>query len=481
MNTACQLPVAANIQPGEDIAGYLERLADANHLTFSELTGHQRTARVWEKPPQGLLARLALSSGIPAARLRAGTLRSAYPGMVPERARTGRRYAGQPATCPNGCVSTVAARLNLVVLCPLCRHLLVDRLDPDPPQVPERIRQVHPEVMDTLAAATRSPRARDRLRRLESLMAELEPALWDNWPPLADGETAQWRSWVVRWEKPNVIEGRYTIARPPSVTATLLALTWDASADPAHTTELLDNIAVMADQWDPHPDELPDWPTPADTYDGLLDLLEDLGIQPRHVPSILRLPDDPIILPEHQRTPRTAAAVALTVLASQVHGDPMTIAAVSDFHGATTSPRTRRVAARVLRHSHALRRLAVHARHLHDAGLRDLAHARAELHAVRRVPSTVLQRLPVAGATSVDAEVAAGWVWLDATLGRPAGGPHPHRYTAAVLKLETVLDAETKLHLRTWWQQHLTCTTDLVAADGSAEFSHQVHGSRDAG
>jgi hypothetical protein len=50
MSDASQLPVAVDIKPGEDIAAFLQRVADANYLDFPVLTGHRRTARVWENP-----------------------------------------------------------------------------------------------------------------------------------------------------------------------------------------------------------------------------------------------------------------------------------------------------------------------------------------------------------------------------------------------------------------------------------------------
>lgn len=377
MSDASQLPVAVDIQPGEDIAAYLQRVADANYLDFPVLTGHRRTARVWEDPDHPLLARLSSITGVAEERLRAATLRGTYPGMALGRARTGRRYAGQPATCPRGCFDTVAARLNLIVLCPNCEDLLVDRLDPGPLPAPVSLREVHHDVMTTLGATTSSRSARDRLQRLESLMAKVELALWRNWPPLFDGETQQWRTRAVRWVDRNVITGRYTIARPPSITATLLTLTWDAAADRATAEAMLDDIAIMADPWDPDPQEMPDWRNPLDARDGLLDLLENLDIQARHVPTILRLHDDPIILPEHHRTHRTAEALALTALASQAHGTPMTIAGATSLHAADSSPRAQRVAARLLDDTDALCRLAVHAERLHSAGLLDRAQARA--------------------------------------------------------------------------------------------------------
>lgn len=481
MNDARQLPVAVDIQPGEDIAAYLQRVADANYLDFPVLTGHKRTARVWENPDHPLLAQLSSITGVTVERLRAATLRGTYPGMALGRARTGRRYAGQPATCPRGCFDTGAARLNLVVLCPNCEDLLVDRLDPTPPRVPTRIRHVHREVMATLAATTSSQSARDRLRRLESLMAEVELALWRNWPPLFDGETQQWRTRAVHWVDRNVITGRYTIARPPSITATLLTLTWDASADRTTAEAMLDDLAIMADPWDPDPQEMPDWRNPLDARDGLLDLLENLGIQARHVPTILRLPDEPIILPEHQRTHRTAEALALTALATQAHGTPMTIAGAASLHAADSSSRAQRVAARLLDDTYALCRLAVQAERLHSAGLLDRAQARAELRGIQRLPPSALRDIPQAGGAHIDREVAAAWVWLDATAGRPAGGPHPNRASSDIVTFDMALGPETKLHLRAWWQDRLTSSSDLVTAGELVSPARGTEEGRDAG
>lgn len=46
-----RLSARPHIEDKEDIAAFLERCAVANGLEFAELTGHQRTSRVWEKPP----------------------------------------------------------------------------------------------------------------------------------------------------------------------------------------------------------------------------------------------------------------------------------------------------------------------------------------------------------------------------------------------------------------------------------------------
>lgn len=473
------LPVAVPIEPQEDIAAYLDRVAAANHVTMPALTGHRRQARVWEDPPTGLLTRMSITTGVPLPRLQAAVLRRAYPGAVPERARTGRRYAGAPATCPAGCVDTVAARLNVVVLCPRCGQLLVDPGDPHPPPPPTKVRQVHREVMATLAGAACGPRARDRLRRLESLMAELEPAVWPNWPPLAEGESPQWRARIVRWEKWN-LDRPAGFVRPPSVTATLLALTWDASESPASSTRMLEDIAIMADPWDPPETDLPHWDTRNDARDGLMDHLRELRLQPCHVPTILRLVDEPIVLPEHQRTCRIAEALALTVMAARAHGHDLTLTAAGTLHGASVSARARRVVHVILQSTYGMRRLAVHATLLQAHGLRDLSRARAELRHVHTLPAPALRSLLADTDQDWDPQLGAAWVWLDATRGRLAGGPHPHLAADAMVEFDARLDPETKLHLRQWWQHRLDSADSPLAVSPTVGAASRT-GTRDAG
>jgi hypothetical protein len=355
MSDASQLPVAVDIQPGEDIAAFLQRVADANYLDFPVLTGHRRTARVWENPDHHLLARLASITGVTVERLRAATLRVPIRGWRSDGPGPGAGMPANPPRAPAAALTRSPRGSTWSSSAPTARTSWSIGSTPPHHRLRPEVREVHREVMTTLGATTSSPSARDRLRRLESLMAEVELALWRNWPPLFDGETQQWRTRAVHWVDRNVITGRYTIARPPSITATLLTLTWDASADRATAEAMLDDIAIMADPWDPDPQEMPDWRNPLDARDGLLDLLENLDIQARHVPTILRLPDDPIILPEHHRTHRTAEALALTALASQAHGTPMTIAGAASLHAADSSlPRPTRRSTPARRHRCAL-------------------------------------------------------------------------------------------------------------------------------
>ena len=456
-----QLPVTFDIKPDEDLAGYAARVAEANFMTLPDLTGHRRDARIWEAPPPQLLTRISLAAGVPVERARTGTLRAAFPGVVIERARTGRRYAGQPARCPQCGLDSVAARLNLVVLCPACRTLLVDHSEPAPAPPPIAVAGVHHQVMMTLAAARRSKLARARLGRLESLMAELEPALWTNWPSLLEGESVTWRERVVSWEAA-ATASQVIYARPPWVSATLLALTWDVSGDPAATLTFLDHCASMADIW-ANTTDLPAWASRAEAVNATLSLLPRLGIEACHVPSILRHPGDAIVLPEYLRTARTADALALTVLAARAHRETLSVGQAEQFHGAHVSSRVRRLARTTLATARGVARVAAHARILHDQGLIDRAAARAELRTLDHVPAALTSQLHPPARDDPDVRrLAAAWIWLDATGGRLAGGPHVLLAPSRILDFDQTLDPENKLVMRTWWQQHLTLTGDLI-------------------
>lgn len=97
---------------------------------------------------------------------------------------------------------------------------------------------------------------------------------------------------------------------------------------------------------------------------------------------------------------------------------------------------------------------------------------------VSRPAPSEISREPAA---HLDREAAAAWVWLDATAGRPAGGPHPNRSNASIVTFDSALDPETKLHLRTWWRNRLTSSSDLVTAEESASPARNTEVTRDAG
>lgn len=464
------LPARPDLRPGEDIAALLARTASANHTTVRELTGLQVHSRVWEEPPDDLLHRVAALTSTAVDELRPATLRGAYPGTAPERARTGRRYAGQPATCPQCQIATVAARLNIVVLCPNCGCFLHDAYFPHPNHPGPDIEAVHREMLATLCSAGESQRAQDRLTRLESLMAGLEHALWTNWPPLLPGESTLWREAVVDFLRWGLQPGR-VVARPPYVSATTLALTWAASATQAAARDLADQIAIMGDPWLPARDMVPRWPDADTGYDAVMDLILDRGVQIEHIPTIIRRPGEPIVLPEAIRAVRTAEAVILTDMTARSRETFTRAGNAATEHAATISHRVARLVRALTEDADTYPRLATYLDDLTENGLAPLAERRQALRHLVTVPPSVIKRLPAAAANTPEAEtVAAAWVWLDATLGRPAGGPHPLKGARALLTFDEDLNPEGRLTLRDWWQHHLeeaataTATTHAPSA-----------------
>lgn len=473
------LPARPHLRPGEDVASYLERTAQANHLTFRELTGLTPRARAWEAPSPALLARLATLTGTSTPQLEGATLRGAFPGMTLVRARTGRRYAGQPASCAECRVDTVAARLNIIVLCPRCECLLRDPCFQMPQSPGPEAVTIQREVLQTVHDARDDREAQSRLTRLESLMATMEHAVSASWPPLAPGESPAWRDELVhflRW----ALQPGYVVARPPFVTATTLALTWHASATPTETRDLSDRIAIMSDPWMPSRDQVPRWPDADTGYDAVMDLILDRGVQIEHIPTIIRRPGEPIVLPEAIRAVRTAEAVILTDLAAMSREKTFTRAGnVAVEHAATINHRVARLARALTEDADTYPRLATYLDDLTTNGLAPLAARRRALRHLVTVPRGVIKRLPAAAANTPEAEtMAAAWVWLDATLGRPAGGPHPCKGARALLTFDQDLNPEGRLTLRDWWQRHLedaataTATTHASSATTKASQHH---------
>ena len=452
------LPVTLDMRPGEDIAAFLARLAEANHLSVVALTGHPRRARLWERPPQQVLRHLAALTGLSEARLRPGVITTAYQHAHLHNPRTGRRWAGQPATCPNCAMVPVAARLNLVAACPMCHSLLVDRLDPEPPPAPQGLLDTQSKVLATLTGDNAPGQMQITL--LPELIPPLEPAIRDSWPPLLEGETVEWRSrtvrfldWALRSDRP--------VARPPSVLGTLIAMAWPHTVNGFTARDFRDECAVMVDPWRPGPHEAPRWSTVVSAKSGIHELLLDLDLRPEHIPNIIRRVDEPLVLPRYLRPARVADALTLTILASHAHGLEMTLKQARKHHCAGRTDLVGRLVTKGLADESAHHRLAVHARYVHCQGVQDLERARAEFRRRKTVPPNVL-RLAGPDLDPSDGELAAAWVWLDATKGSPTGGPHPILPIACLIDFDTRLNPETKLHLRAWWQNQLTIVDDMI-------------------
>ena len=205
-----------------------------------------------------------------------------------------------------------------------------------------------------------------------------------------------------------------TVARPPHVTATSLAWTWAASATQTATRDLADRLAIMSDPWLPTAEQVPRWPDADTGYDAVMAMVLDRGVRLGHVPTMMRRPTEPVVLPEAIRAIRTAEAVILTDLVAMARDHTFTRAGdAAALQSATLNERVTRLARDLSEDADTYRRLATYLTDLTGGGLAPLAERRQALRHLTTVPRRVIERLPVAAAAMPRAgRVAAAWLSL---------------------------------------------------------------------
>lgn len=459
MTAGRRLPVRPTERPGEDLAHFLTRCADANGLTLQGMTGYPLASPTWREPPDDLLAQVAqlIDSTVP--HLRAATVRHQFPHASLTRRRIGGRGADHLPKCPNCEMTPTAARLELVVLCPTCGFMLVDGHDPGLPECPTALADIQEEVVHTLRSVASNHEASRRLGRLDALMRAQESALRMDFPPLVVGETPAWRRLATLLAQ-EVTERGARRPRSTSLTAALLLLCWPVSADEFASFRRLAEYAIVSD--------------PAASTSTLRfevgperdSALADLGdfvcthhVKWQHVPTALRHRGDPGVLAPHVLSHRTAQALVLSVIACSpyypIFSEGAVVRAARKL-GLTAGPTVRDATLMLASNTDALRELIVHAQAFVASGLDDLDACRRELAQLKRLPRSATRAFPAAARANADLRsVAAAWVWLDATQGRLAGGPHATMRPARVRQFDEDLNAEGRLALREWWQQRL--------------------------
>src|SRR5699024_6315978 len=131
--------------------------------------------------------------------------------------------------------------------------------------------------------------------------------------------------WRVRVHRlcTKVVHGEFVLGRPPSLTATPMALTRPGSEDPTATTRRLDTLAYMSDTWAPPMKDLPLQVRYDEATDQLRSLVRRKGVRFEHIPTTIRLPHEGLVLPTDIQTTRTAEAIATAaVVHSLVEGRP---------------------------------------------------------------------------------------------------------------------------------------------------------------
>lgn len=476
-----RLPVRPTILPGEDIAYFLTRCAQANGMTLRDLTGHPLPARVWADPHEPLVEHLARLTATPAGRLKMSTVRGQYPHAKLTRPRTGSRYLSNIPTCPTCSITPAVARLNITVLCPNCESLLVDDRFTTPPERPPTLTTVHADVVDFLRSTDNSLTESARMDRLEALIRAQEPALRENSPPLVEGETPEWRASVVALAQQHVDNGRKG-PRPPSLNATLLLLGWPISASEELTQEQLAHCAITSDPSARRPVPVK---RRSDCDEALAELREAVrrhGIQQEHIPNALRHHGDPRVLDARVIPHRSAQALALMMVLCQPTFLILHYKAACDAEkalGHTVAPEVREAAFVLLSSTQSLRQLTTSVHHLAEDGLVDIDARRREFNQVTQLPQAALRSIPAAAAAHPDSRaLAAAWVWLDATRGRLSGGSLRHISPLRVRDFDSALNAEGRLQLREWWQQRLADAQfeepDTRAANAGASYGWAV-------
>jgi hypothetical protein len=95
--------------------------------------------------------------------------------------------------------------------------------------------------------------------------------------------------------------------------------------------------------------------------------------------------------------------------------------------------------------------------------LADYQRRRLELRHRHDVPTSVGRQLPAAARAHPEASKhAAAWIWLDATRGVLAGGPHPKLNRASLLDFHDALGPDGRLILREHWMQQIDETNAML-------------------
>lgn len=448
-----RLPVIPDLDPDIDLGYYVAHLAAANHLTTTAVSRHPAHSRYWEQPPEADLARLARATTFSVEELRAHTLAGVLPKLEPYWHRLGRRWHRAPVHCPAcGLARFPAARVQLVVLCPRCGSLLVDEVHPQTWKPSPYLQAVQEELWE--AADVYGDRA--LLGRVERCLTSAARTVTVSWPRPFAGEDPSWREWTVSWEN-GVLPLPYLVMRPPAVTAELLGLTWEYSSSEKATRWFTAACALMGDTTLLcHPEGHLGW-------DGLCARMRALQLRPEHIPSLLRHDLAPIVLPREWVTVRCAQALLLTAAANSEVAQQHTWRRAATYLRLHPTQHLMDVADLAATNGHVLADLAQVAETLAVGGRDDFHGRREALHTVD-VPAGVRRALPSAARDlDADRDLAATWVWLDATAGALAGGPNPTVSREKLLAYDQALQPDGRLHLRDWWTELLAAPNRDVA------------------
>jgi hypothetical protein len=451
------LPVRPTLIEGESLESYVRRTAARNHRPINYLLGRRCSKRLWDAPEPEVLARISTLTGQPVARLERATLAGCYPGMGQRSYFVSRRSPFVSPWCPQcGPTYDVERRLPLLVACTRCDRLLTDTQGHVEKAVDPHLAAEQVEVRRLLASTT--PEGRARVQRLRRLMQALAPVLTPRWPPLAPGEPPERRAVAVQTE--HLARRVPKTERPPASIAVLLRLCWAPSRTPAGTHRMLEQIRLHPASLGPLLEDLPAHPA-SDTHVALG------GLRPENVPQAYTHDLEGLLPPTHEVHFRRALSTLLVYrLQSRDHGTAATFAAAAQLLGRRVGRRLDiniRLSRVLADQPEAPALLQRFADELLAEPLADYQRRRLELRHKHDVPTSVGRQLPAAARSHPEASKhAAVWIWLDATRGVLAGGPHPKLNRTSMLAFHDALGPDGRLVLREHWMQQIDETNAML-------------------
>lgn len=477
-------PVVLEPLPGEALLPYVNRVAEARFCSRADL-GWTTTSDVHRHRRSVDLALIAYHVGLTESEIVRLTVFEAGPAVTgrtdPGVRRTMWRAATQQRHCPQCPQEHRQSLWDLVLTltCPEHQQLLVPSGWNDPlPRIHAGDR-LHAHDADVAAAVEGcdDQKVRARLRRAHRVARLASYTADSTWPPtwseyLKDARThTGWDPAQQTWTPTQTPDH-------PVLIATLVTAAWEATASRRTTRDLVGQAWQRIDR---HGLELPAHirkhlprrpqaptrrrrPRPVEGSGSepqvLADLLQHLGIEPRHFPFLMH-PDQGFI-PQAHEIPRA-------------HDLARVVLHICDPENTMRFPPKDRLRIGPTINDGPLRHLQ-HSGQISDEALEDLqplveglAADKVDYHRRRQALSTLRsvspKHLPGMGAlwSRHEQELAAGWIWVDQTRGPLNRALHPYR-TPDVATFDHELQPEQRLALHEHGNELVDRNEQLIQA-----------------
>lgn len=472
------LPVRPAPAPGEPLAAYITRLADANRISRARITRQEANIVM---PREGL-HRIAALAGLDPPQLRQLTL-DRYPptvrGTGPTRRHGWRLPPTTAWTCP-GCTRTTG-HMELLwqsALMPVCRrcgtYLSTDPSDPTPAPAPVEVLDLTAGLAALAETSIDAPSARRRLARYRRVCAALASDIDEQWPPRPDTLSPVDPSAARQW-------GAYPSPDPATVATilvTAIGMTW--GRDGRLRVKITHRRTDRLTQPDTRSRRSGCAPSPAVPFsvedrrrlDWFLTRLRHHatvdGLRPGHVPATLPRAGD------QERPPgpgawlsRARAATALHLLIAQASGldsTPETSLAALGLAGIPSCLLIDGVHEGLGLRDADAQTLTGGLDLLLAGGLVDYQRRRGTLRPITHLPARARRRLRIRDGYQYTADqLALGWLWTRFTHGPMRSSRWPDLPDRDIHAFDTALEPETRLLLHETGAR-LLADADLLSA-----------------